>query len=261
MKIIHITDLHCVGEDERLFGKKPYKTIRACVEDINANHMDASFVLITGDLVNSPSIEAYETLKAELDRLRVPFYIVVGNHDDRIMLKNYFSCIKEDGLSHLQRSVIVDNNAFVFLDTKMNGSEAGFYDASKLSWLKSELERLSEYNIYICMHHAPFITHLECMDKYAICEDEAKPLIELFLKHGVKHLFLGHYHRPMCGNVSGISFSCLRGLHHQIALKFKEAHTYGVFEEPQYAAIFIDNSNVVVHYHDFLYRSEEFLLD
>ena len=72
----------------------------------------------------------------------------------------------------------------------------------------------------------------------------------------------GHVHRAIFGNWRGISYSCMRGLNHQVALELKSENDkiQGNFEPPAYGVVLLSPDTVTVHLHDFSDQSENFEL-
>ena len=62
-KLIHLTDLHLVAPGRRLCALDPETRLRTAVEQINRQHLDAAFVLITGDLSYHGGVPAYRLLR------------------------------------------------------------------------------------------------------------------------------------------------------------------------------------------------------
>ena len=46
---------------------------------MNRNHADAAFAIFTGDLAHKGEAPAYEALKREVDKLAIPYHLMVGN--------------------------------------------------------------------------------------------------------------------------------------------------------------------------------------
>ena len=72
----------------------------------------------------------------------------------------------------------------------------------------------------------------------------------------IRHIFLGHVHRPVSGAWQGIPFSALRSTVHQVPLEFatKSKVPYS-YEPPAYAVIFLEPEQTLVHFHDYLDES------
>ena len=90
MKFIHITDTHLVPPGEMLCALDPAERLNAIVDAINRVHSDAEFVVHTGDLSYHGREPAYRAMRAILDRLQMPYHLLIGNHDDREAFKRIF---------------------------------------------------------------------------------------------------------------------------------------------------------------------------
>jgi 3',5'-cyclic AMP phosphodiesterase CpdA len=59
MKFIHLTDTHVIGGDRLLYGANPARRLAQAVDSINAEHADAEFVIVTGDMTHWGDDDAY----------------------------------------------------------------------------------------------------------------------------------------------------------------------------------------------------------
>ena len=96
MKFVQVTDTHLVPRGKVLHGLDPCERLDACIDDINRHHRDAEFCIITGDLVHHGNARAYRDLKVCLSRLKMPFHLLVGNHDHRGRLLDEFPDLSGD---------------------------------------------------------------------------------------------------------------------------------------------------------------------
>jgi 3',5'-cyclic-AMP phosphodiesterase len=262
MKFIHLTDLHLVPPPRRLYGLDPNARLRAAIADINANHGDAAFVLITGDLAHHGEPAAYEALKDCLRKLALPCHLVIGNHDDRTTFLRAFPAAPVDEGGFVQGVVELGAGVLVLLDTHEPGTHEGRLCERRLAWLDHTLARERGQPVFLAMHHPPLGLALPAMDALALRQQ--KELAEVLARHGnIRHIFFGHVHRPVHGVWRGIPFSTHRGLNHQVALHDgAQSGIPGSHEPPAYAVVLIDDGSVVVHVHDFLDASPRFdLLD
>ena len=65
MKFIHLTDTHVIG-DGLLYGQDPAARLGAAVASINAEHGDAGFVVLTGDMTHWGDAVAYARFLREI---------------------------------------------------------------------------------------------------------------------------------------------------------------------------------------------------
>ncbi|MCO6387089.1 phosphodiesterase [Aliihoeflea sp. 40Bstr573] len=260
MKIVQITDLHLAPPGQRVFGLDPWERLDACLTDVNRHHADADLVVFTGDLAHNGEEVAYSALKMRLQKLKTPYRLLIGNHDNRAMFRQVFPEAPVDEAGFVQSSFKTEAGIFIFLDTNEIGTHAGRLCSQRLAWLDEALAEHPE-PAFLFMHHPPLPLHLAPMD--AIMLKDANAFDEILTRHGqVRHIFLGHVHRPISGNWRGIPFSCLRGTNHQVWLDFEVLDAIPCsLEPPAYAIAFIQPDQVVVHTHDFLDASPKYAYD
>ena len=141
MKLVHLTDTHVVAGNGSLAGLNPAERLRAAVDSINAEHGDAAFAVVTGDLSDSGDVASYEIFGAEIRRLKMPFHLLVGNHDDTEKLARTFPELPRDDEGFAQSCAATPFGRCLFLDTHVPGSGAGEYCPARQEWLRAELER------------------------------------------------------------------------------------------------------------------------
>lgn len=260
MKFVHITDTHIMPPGVALYGLDPAARLRAAVDEINANHADAAFVVHTGDLAHRGEREAYLSLRAELDRLRIPFHAVPGNHDRRETLREVFPEMPATADGFLQHALDTDAGRFLFLDSIVPGSPAGRLCSARLTWLGEELARAGDMPLYVFLHHSPVALGIPNLDGIGLLNGDA--FGQALACGNVRHLFFGHVHRPAHGVWRGIPFSTLRSMVNQSALVFEPLP--GILdnlEPPGMAIVRIDaNGDVVINDHDFLDSSPRFFI-
>ena len=263
MKLIHLTDPHFVPAGETLYGRDPQVALAAAVADINRNHADADLVVITGDLTHWGEAEAFAQLAETLSPLGPPLQLLIGNHDKRGVFAEHFPDQPLDADGFVQSVQQTPVGRFLFLDTNLTGTHAGWYCETRRTWLARQLAAASDADepVFLFMHHPPFKIALPPLDRISLQEPET--FAEVLRPHAarIRHLFFGHIHRPLSGSWLGIPVSSLRALNHQCWLDFdNEGEIAGSFEPPAYAVVLIDSDSVIVHTHDFLDDSPKFSL-
>ena len=260
MKFIHLTDTHVIGEGE-LYGQDPAARLRAAVDSINAEHGDADFVVLTGDMTNWGDAAAYARFSREIKNLYMPVHLMVGNHDDTAAFGAAFPKTPRDDTGFVQSGFDTLFGRFLLLDTKDPETHAGAYCPARQAWLDRELYQ-TDGPIVLFMHHPPFKTGIAAMDRIMLQDAEAFYDVIAPHKARIRHLFFGHVHRAIFCNWRGISYSCMRGLNHQVALELKGAADRIVanFEPPAYGVVTLSDDQVTVHLHDFSDGSDQFFL-
>lgn len=260
MKFIHLTDTHVIGEGE-LYGQDPAARLRAAVASINAEHSDAAFVALTGDMTHWGDTAAYVRFAREIKELDMPLHLIVGNHDDTASFGVAFPEIPRDESGFVQSGFETQFGRFLLLDTKNPETHAGAYCPARQVWLTRELDQTNG-PVVLFMHHPPFKTGIASMDRIMLQDAEAFYDIVAPHKARIRHLFFGHVHRAIFGNWRGISYSCMRGLNHQVALELNGAadRIAANFEPPAYGVVTLSDDQVTVHFHDFSDGSDRFFL-
>lgn len=254
MKLIHITDTHLVAPGVTLYGLDPYDRLRTCLDDVIANHADASLCVITGDLAHKGEAAAYRGLRTQLARLPMPWIPLLGNHDARAPFREVFPDVPRDGDGFTQSVLRLPEGDFLFLDTLDEGVSGGLYCEAREAWLAARLDEAGDRPVYLFMHHPPFPVRIPCLDRISLARPERFERL-VAGRRNIRHLFYGHVHRPVCGSWRGIPVSTMRGLNHQVPFDFVAVERVPKSHEPPaYAVVFIEDEQVTVHFHDYLDR-------
>ena len=261
LKFIQVTDVHLISGARRLYGVSPESRLHAAIDSINQEHSDADFVVFSGDLVHWSSDENYAVFADAIKRLTMPVKLMLGNHDEPEALAKAVPGTPVDENGFVQYAEDTPAGRCLFLDTRRKDADTGEYCAVRLAWLRNELAA-STGPVILFMHHPPMKVGMAGMDTLHLLDSEA--LFEALAPHlaRIRHLFFGHVHRPIFGNWRGISFSCMRGLNHQLALDLEApASSFpGSFEPAAYGVVLAEKDQLVVHMHEFMDRSPRFEL-
>lgn len=109
--------------------------LRAFVDEVNAMDPAPAFVLFGGDLTDYGQVGEWHCFFDELERLRVPAHLQLGNHDHTIgRLEDFLQVARERAPEHATRSEVAGVYAYGFeaggyrfavLDTKSHGELDG----------------------------------------------------------------------------------------------------------------------------------------
>lgn len=252
MKIIHLSDTHIIQKSRKnLYGIDPSLRLAKALQSIQRNHGDADMIVISGDLVDTPSHEAYKTFFDIIKECQIPIYPIIGNHDDRELFFKFFPDLQNDGFA--QYAIEDDDFAFLFLDTNAKDKPFGTFCSKRLEWLQENLQSVADKNIYIFMHHHPLPSGLYEMDTVANLKDKEKfwNIVEKY--NNVKHIAFGHLHRITQMRKGGISLHSTKSTVFEVAYKPNEQKEYLTNEEkPTYAVLNIDKDVLLIHHHEFL---------
>ena len=252
MKLIQVSDPHLTAPGAELYGIDPLARFGAAVADINERHAEAAMVVISGDLTNSGERAGYEALEVALRELRVPYRLMMGNHDNRDMFRSVFPEAHGEA-GFVQFVEDREEGLFVFLDTLDTGKVTGILCKDRLAWLSGKLDEAGDRPIFIFMHHPPVRLGIPVLDSVGLVDED-----DLFATlHGrnVRHIFAGHVHRLSGGSWRGIPFTTLRSTWLQFGFNREQGRLSKTLENGVYAVALIRDDDVVVHFHDFMDRS------
>jgi 3',5'-cyclic AMP phosphodiesterase CpdA len=85
--IVQLSDLHL---NPGAGAPGPAERLRHAVQWVAALRPRPHAVLVSGDLADVPSADAYEQAHELLAPLGLPLYAIPGNHDDRDLLRAHF---------------------------------------------------------------------------------------------------------------------------------------------------------------------------
>jgi Icc protein len=260
-KIVHLTDLHLTPLGRSLYGIDPNARLEAAIADINAHHRDAALVLVTGDLVHVGEPASYATLRRALEKLRAPYRLLMGNHDDRASFRAAFPDHPVGAASFVQSVCETPAGAFVLIDTLDPGADGGRLCPARLDWLEATLRELEGRPAFLAMHHPPVPLGIPILDSIALLEPRAlSDLIARYKDVTIRHIFCGHVHRLTHGAWRGIPFSAQRSLICQFAatLAPKDDRIVGSYEHPAYSIALIETDSIAIHVREFLDESPRF---
>lgn len=158
MLIAQLSDIHIAGWGKRAYGIAPTaENLAHCVDHINQLNPKPDLVLVTGDITSKGLGEEVERSASLLSKLRYPYYIIPGNHDDRESLWSAFggrACPSRiDGL--LNYVIEGYDVRLVALDSTIPGAPGGEVCETRAAWLDKRLSEAEHQPTVIFMHHPP----------------------------------------------------------------------------------------------------------
>jgi Icc protein len=258
MKLIHISDIHI--NPSPILGFDPVENFEACLAHIAEFQADADRVVITGDLTHHGQKESYDRLKATLAASPLQGWLaprlLIGNHDNRDVFASVFTDAQRDENGFIQATEETDAGLFVYLDTAEPRTHAGHYCARRQAWLRNTLEtaRLAAKPVWLFMHHNPIAVHVANADEIGLVQEAEFHAILRDYRDTIRHIFFGHCHFTLSGQVCGIPFSAPRSTNHVCWPDFSGIAArmgYGAFS-PNYNVCFLGEAGTVIHSVDFL---------
>lgn len=258
MKIIHISDIHI--NPAPILGFDPVDNFEACLAHVAEFQGDADLVVITGDLTHHGQAESYQRLKSILETSplqgRLAPRLLIGNHDSRQTYASIFDNTPQDEGGFIQWTEETEAGLFVYMDTAEPGTHSGHYCAARQKWLTGALERARAAGkpAWLFMHHNPIAVHVANADEIGLVQEAEFHAILREYKDTVRHIFFGHCHFTLSGQVCGVPFSAPRSTNHVCWPDFSGIAArmgYGAFS-PNYNVCFLTEAGTVIHSVDFL---------
>jgi 3',5'-cyclic-AMP phosphodiesterase len=250
MMIAQISDPHIVLPGALLYGRVDTADfLKRAVAELNRLEPPPDVIVITGDLVDKGEPAEYDYLRRLLAPLSMPVFIIPGNHDARAELRAAFGgdgYLPPEGF--LQYAVEDYPVRLVALDTLVPGEGGGELCAERLAWLDRTLAAEKRRPTAVLMHHPPFLTGIERMDRAGLRGTDA--FAAIIGRHPqVERILCGHLHRAIDRRFAGTVAGTAPSTAHQIHLDIRSgAPLTMMFEPPGYQLhLWRDGAGLVSH--------------
>ena len=233
MLLCQISDPHLVTAGRLAYGRVDTPAmLERCVRKILSQPRIPDAVIVTGDLADHGTVEEYGLLGELLSPLPMPFYLAVGNHDDRELLRRSFPTHRYLWGEHGFVQYVVDDFdvRLVVLDTLIPGAPGGELCARRLDWLDRALAA-SDRPTIVAQHHPPFVTGLSFMDQMTLANPWEEGAVIARYGH-VERVISGHYHRTIHARFAGTIASVCPSVAHQLLLDLVPGADIGFTFEP-----------------------------
>lgn len=220
MKIGIFTDTHYCDLDLLEQDRKPryaYAAVKKAFEDFRAQGVQVAICL--GDLVHfnngtEESLRHLEDISSLINSYGIPTYQCMGNHDNEVVSAEDMA--KITGF-HIAPVTVEDGEVkLIFLDAsyspdgKPYGREhidwtKSYIPKSELEWFENELDTDKRKIVFT---HQNIDTNVE--SRHIV--SNADEVNDIIAKHGVSHVFQGHYHYGAENVINGIPYTTLRAM-------------------------------------------------
>jgi 3',5'-cyclic-AMP phosphodiesterase len=233
IRIAQISDLHIKPPGELAYGRvDTARALERCVAALNEFRPMPDFLVISGDLADTPASEEYEYLKRLLAPLKLPFAGIPGNHDSRDMMRAAFlqsAYAFSSGL--LNQKIETGGLDLLLLDSSVAGKPHGELDAATLQWLDATLASRADRPALLFLHHPPFIAGIWHMDRQNLRNaGELAPIIERHPR--VRLIATGHVHRAALTMFAGVPTTICPAPNHAVDLDLERLREPSFKVEP-----------------------------
>lgn len=193
-RVLHISDIHSVAEPDALvYGRPADGNLRRIIDAIRAQPQSFDAVVVTGDIADDASSEAYQRVYGQLRPLAKVFRWVPGNHD----VPERMAEVDRDALT----STTLGRWRLLTLDSRWPGRTPGRTTPETVDKLDAELADSDGSPCAVLVHHPP----------RPLCDDpdcqitEGTAVLEVLERHADVRLVLsGHLHRGFSRFQGGI---------------------------------------------------------
>ncbi len=248
MLIAHLSDLHITGTDPET--RRNRRAITA-IERVANLQPGADCLLVSGDLVENGSREEYQFLHTQFQKLHLPIYVVLGNHDERANFRaifaNYPGMAQSSGPVHY----CIDQwpVQIIALDTLIEGRADGRLEPEALAWLSATLARAPHKPTLILMHHPPSAIGLVGLDNIRLNEGREAFTKIIAANPQIERILCGHVHRASHTRFAGTIVSTSSATGMQSHLDFSTDAKAVMIGEPACLQLHINlpNQGLVSH--------------
>jgi 3',5'-cyclic AMP phosphodiesterase CpdA len=205
MILVQLTDTHV-----RPHGVAAYRTLESnmlterALRAVRGLRVPPDAIVISGDLTDNGLVSEYAELSDMLARIiKVPIYVIPGNHDRRDNLRSGLSQLPGvNAHPEFVHYTVEDLPVrLVMLDTVVPGAGHGHLCAARLAWLEETLSAEPEKPTIVVMHHPPFLCGIRHMDRINL--RNADEFTAVIARHRqVQRILCGHNHRPVTAQVA-----------------------------------------------------------
>lgn len=200
-RLIQISDIHLVEDINAIEkGRSPSKQLERALLDMEQKIPGEKTIIITGDLVSSITTLTYQQLAGLFDKINHPIYVIPGNHDDPVMLKEHFV---GKNIFH-KKEIELDGWVALLLDSSTPGVILGSGRLSDLEMAKTEelLIKHRNKNIVIFIHHPPILFGATWFQNN--CLENNKEFLKLIKNFdNIKIIAFGHAHTQHTEAIDG----------------------------------------------------------
>ena len=231
--IAQISDLHIKPPGSLAYGRvDTAAALGRCVAALNAFRPKPDFVVISGDLADTPTAEEYQHLERLLAPLELPFAGIPGNHDSRELMRAALpSAAYAFPSGPLNQRLEIGGLDLVLLDSSVPGKPHGELDAPTLQWLDATLASSAVRPALVFLHHPPFKAGIWHMDRQNL--RNAAELAAVVRRHPrVQRIATGHVHRATLTMFAGVATTICPAPNHAVDLDLAELREPSFKVEP-----------------------------
>jgi 3',5'-cyclic AMP phosphodiesterase CpdA len=205
MIIAQISDTHIALDTPD--AAQRMRDFECAIADINGLEPIPDVIVHTGDIVHNGNPDEYAQALVILDKARLPVYVLAGNKDNRVNLRNAFSpcgylASESDFIAYAIDRFPV---RLIALDTLSSGSNKGDFCSERVRHLIDLVDAETTKPIAVFTHRPPFEVTVGPESLHFETANAMAGLRRALQYSGrVIGVFSGHVHRAAAGQVGSI---------------------------------------------------------
>ena len=215
--LVQITDTHVVERGTLLYGQADTALhLAETVLAINSMRPRPDLILITGDLVEHPGPVTYSHFRDLIAPLKMPVYLMPGNHDDPAIMCDFFcgTPMFPGKDPHFQYVIEGPDFRTLVLNSHFDDSELPFFGPRRLEWAAEALAE-SDQPTLVAIHHPPMKTGIGFIDM--VGQQWYQGLGEVIKRNPqVLKVICGHGHIDLHGRIGQVPVQMVGSIAHQL---------------------------------------------
>jgi len=188
LRIAQITDIHLTENDgDTLQGIDTGDSLRQVLGTINALTPRPSLIIASGDLVQTANAKSYRRLKSIFCNIKMPVYVLPGNHDDSEIMQQYLA----NGSVKYQSILELNSWSIHFVDSTIKQEHHGIVSEKEQVLLEINVESELKKPALVALHH-PTIN--SCPSFGCRLNNKDKFITYLKKQPSIKGVIAGHTH-------------------------------------------------------------------
>jgi 3',5'-cyclic AMP phosphodiesterase CpdA len=262
MLIAQISDVHVQEKGiGKIAGVNCNDALSAAIREVSGFSPAPDAVIITGDLTHRGQIAEYETLAHLLEQLKIPYYLLLGNHDERNAFRKVFGQLPYIAQDQKFCHYVVEDYQLriIALDTTVGEHHHGELCPTRLTWLEEQLQNAPEKPTMIFMHHPPVRVGIDWMDGIGLLSGAAELADIVRRWPQVRGIHCGHIHRTIQSGIGGVPVGVAPSTCFAVSLDLSPEGPAMIIAEPPGMHIHYWDGATILTYCTYIERIDETL--
>jgi Icc protein len=246
IKFIHITDTHLLDAPEETFHRLNTKeNLERVLSESLRQYSDIDFILFTGDISQTGTVESYALFKSVLQGYELPVYCVPGNHDTPKLLQH----VIPDAPDRSINVIALGGFSLILLNSWVDDAHHGRVAKRCLRQLEAYLKNSGDQFNIIAIHHPPVLINSKWLDELGL--KNQSEFLQVIQKHSENTLLVcGHVHQEIDQLIDGLRLFATPSTCHQYEANSEHMSRIAAAAPAyRYVALSINNGiDTKVHY-------------